>query len=142
MGHCGPHPQVSSAGLPFWGLFNIMVWGIAACFGGVFLSAFSVLTEVGVGTSFTLGGINHDALATNKLVEAGTAFGHGVSSLVSEAVDVATVVALGCCTTGGLPQLGINGLPFSWNFLVELGQIVYCQCYWAGFGSSGCWLYH
>ena len=36
----------------------------------------------GFETSFTLGVIGHDALATNKLVEAGIVFGHGVSSLV------------------------------------------------------------
>ena len=41
----------SFAGLLFWGLFSIRVRGIAACFGGVFSSAFSVLTKVGVGTS-------------------------------------------------------------------------------------------
>ena len=78
-----------------------MAQGIAACFGGVFSSAFSVLTEVGVGTSFTLGGNGHDALATNNLVKAGIVFGHGVSSLVSGAVDVAMGVALGCCCATG-----------------------------------------
>ena len=50
-GHCGPLLHSWSAGLLFWGLFSIRVWGIAACFGGVFPFAFSFLTEVGIGTS-------------------------------------------------------------------------------------------
>ena len=103
MGYGGPHALASSPGVLFWGLFSIRAQGIAACFGGVFSFAFSILTKVGVGTSFMLGGIGHDALATNKFFEAGTGFGHGVSSLVGEAVNVAVFVALGCCTTGGLP---------------------------------------
>ena len=116
MGHCGPHPYASSAGL-FWGLFSIRAWGIAACFGGVFFSAFSVLTKVGIGTSFTFGGIDHYSLVTNKFLEASIVSGHGVSSLVSGAVDVAVVVALGCCAIGGLLHLGVNGLSSPWNFL-------------------------
>ena len=56
---------------------------------------------MGVGTSSILGGIGHDALATNKLVEAGIVFGQGMSSLVGGAVVV--VVALGCYTIKGLP---------------------------------------
>ena len=120
MGHCGPHPHASSVGLLFWGLFSIRPQGIAAYFGWVFSSAFSALTKVGVGTSFTLGRIGHDALATNKFVEAGIVFGHGVSSLVGGAVDAAVVVALGFCTIGGLPQLGMNGLSSSLNFPVGL----------------------
>ena len=76
---------------------------IAASLGGVFPSDFSILTKVGVGTSFTLGGIGHDALATNTFVEVGTVFGHGVLSLVGRAVNAAVVVALGCCcAVGGL----------------------------------------
>ena len=98
IGHCGPHPHTSSAGLLFRDVFRIRVQGIAACFGGVIFSVFSVLTKVGVGTLSIFGGISHDALATNKLVENGTVFGHGVSSLVIGAVDVAMVAALGCCT--------------------------------------------
>ena len=69
------------------------MWGIAAIFGGVLSFVFSVLMNVVVEVS--LGGIGHDALATNKLVEAGMVFGNGVYSLVCEAVAV--VVALGCC---------------------------------------------
>ena len=76
MGHCSPQPHASSAALLFWDLFSIMAQGIAACFGGVLSSAFSVLTKVGVGMTFTLGGIGHNALATNKFVEAGMVFGH------------------------------------------------------------------
>ena len=76
---------------------------LVSWFGG---RTFSFLTKVGVGTSFTLGGIGHDALATNKLVEACTVFGHGVSSLVGGAVDVAAVVALGCCAMGDCCNLG------------------------------------
>ena len=98
MGQCGRHPHAFSAGLLLWGLFSIVAWGTAACFGGVFFSASSVLTMVGVGTLFTLGGIGHDALATNKFVEAGILFGHGVSSLVVGAVNVTAVV--GCCGIG------------------------------------------
>ena len=121
MGHCGPHSHASSAGLLFWDLFSIRVWGIAACFGGVISSVFSVLTKVGVGTSSILGGIGHDALATNIFVEASIVFVHGVPSLVSGAVDVAMIAALGCCTLRGLSQLGVNGLSSSWNLLVGLG---------------------
>ena len=60
----------------------------------------------------SLGGIGHDALATNKLVEACMVFGHGESSLVCGAVAV--VVVLGCCTLGGLSPLG-------WRDLLLLG---------------------
>ena len=105
-----------------WGtLFCTIVWGIAASFGGVFTSVFSIWRKVGLGASFTFGGIGHDALATNKLAKAGIVFGHGVSSLVSGAVNLAVVVAMGCCAIGGLPQLGVNGLYSSWHFLVGLG---------------------
>ena len=52
---CSPHVHSSSACLLFWGLFSIRVWGIAACFGKVFSSAFSGLTKVGVGTSSVWG---------------------------------------------------------------------------------------
>ena len=34
------------------------------------------------------------------MVEAGIVFGHGVSSMVAGAVDVAAAVALGCCSIG------------------------------------------
>ena len=120
------HPYISSADLLFSSnLFCTIAWGIAASFGGVFSFDFSVLTKVGVGTSFTLGGIGHDDLATNKFVEAGTVFGHGVSSLVGGAVNVTVVVALGCCcAVGGLLQLGWMGflppgtsLLWGWGFL-------------------------
>ena len=121
MGYCGPQPYASSAGLLFWGLLSIMAQGIAACFGGVFSFAFFVLTEVGVGISFTLGGIGHGALATIKLVEASIVFSHVVSSLVSGAMDVVAVVALGCCAIGELLVLRVNRLSSSWNFLVGLG---------------------
>ena len=107
-----------SAGLLFWFLFSIMAWAIAACFGGVF-SVFSVLTKVGVGTPFTLGGIGHDTLATNRFVEASVVFGHGLSSLVIEAENVVAVV--GCCAIGRLVQLGVNWCSSSWNFPVGLG---------------------
>ena len=50
MGHCDPQLH-SSSGLLFWGLFSIRLWGITACFGGVFSVVLSVLTEVGIGTS-------------------------------------------------------------------------------------------
>ena len=59
------------------------------------------LDKGGVGTSSILGGIGHDALATNKFVKTGIVFGHGVSSLVVGAVNVVAVV--GCCAIGGLP---------------------------------------
>ena len=67
-------------------------------------------------------GIHHD-LATNKLVEAGTVFDHGVSSLVSRAADVAVPVGVGCFfSIGGLLWLGVNGPSLSWDFfIVELG---------------------
>ena len=111
MGQCGPHPYISSA--LFWGgLFTIM-WGIAAIFGGVLSSAFSILMNMGVEVS--LGGIGHDALATNKLVETGMVFGQGVSSLVCRAV--AGVVALGCCTLGRLSPLRVEGPSSPWNLL-------------------------
>ena len=63
-----------------------------------------------------IGGIGHDALSTNKLLEAGMVFGHGVSSLVCRAVAV--VVASGCCAFGGLLPLGVEGLSSPWDFLV------------------------
>ena len=104
MGHCGPHPHASSADLLFWADVPwTIAWEITACFGGAFSSDFSILMKVGVGTSFTLRRIGHDDLATNKFVEAGTVFGHEVSSLVGRAVDVAVPVALVCCCSiGGL----------------------------------------
>ena len=83
--------------------FRIRAWGIAVCFGGVISSVFSVLIKVGVGMSFMFGGIGHDTLETNKLVDSSKVFGHGVSSLVVGAVDVAMVAVLGCCVIGGLP---------------------------------------
>ena len=64
---------------------------------------------------FHLGGIGHDALATNKLVDAGMVFGHGVSSLVCRAVAVA--VAVGSCALVGLLPLVVKGLSSPWNFL-------------------------
>ena len=82
------------------------MWGIAACSSEVFFSDFSLLTKVCNGTSSTWGG-DHDNLATNKLVEARTVFGHRVSSLVSGVAKVAAAVALGCCCSAeGLPCLG------------------------------------
>ena len=66
---------------------------------------------MGVGTSFTLGGIGHDALATNKLVEASMVFGHGLSSLVGGAVNVVADVALGM---GFLPP---GTFLWDWGFL-------------------------
>ena len=142
IGHCGPHPHVSSACLLFCGLFSVRVWGIAACFGGVFSSAFSVLTKEGVGASFILGGTGHDALATNRLVEASIVFDHGVSSLVSGAVNGTVVVVLGCCATAIGGEWTFFLLELSCgigNFLNSvLGQVVYCQWYGAWFGSSGC----
>ena len=74
IGQCSPHLHISFA--LFWGGIT---GGIAANLGGVLSSAFSVLMNVSVEVS--LGGIGHDALATNKLVEAGMVFDHGVSSL-------------------------------------------------------------
>ena len=53
-------------------------------------------------------GIGHDALATNKLVEASMVFGYGVSSLVCGAVAV--VVALGYYALGGCHHWGWRGL--------------------------------
>ena len=98
----------------FWdGLFTI-IWGTAAIFGGALSSAFSVLMNMDVEVS--LGGSGHDALATNKLEEAGMVFGHGVSSLVSGAVAV--VVALGCCALVGMSPLGVEGSPSPWNLLI------------------------
>ena len=89
-----------------WTITWTITQGIAASFGGAFSSDFSILIKVGVRTSFTWG-TGHDDLATNKFVEARTVFGHGVSSLVSRAVNVAVVVALGCCCPiGRLLQLG------------------------------------
>ena len=96
MGHCGPHPHISSANL-----FCTITLGVAASFGGVFSSDFSILMKVVVGTSFTLGGIGHDTLATNKFVEARTVFGHGMSSLVGGAVnDSACSLGLLLCHRG------------------------------------------
>ena len=105
MKHCGPHPHSSSAYLLFWvKLFCTIAQLIAASFGEAFSSAFSILTKVGVGASFTLGVIDCDPIVTNKFVEAGTVFGHGVSSLVCGAVNVAAAVGMGCCSA-------IKGLP-------------------------------
>ena len=77
--------------------------------------------KVSIGTLSIFGGIGQDALARNKLVEAGIVFGHGVSSLVGGGVDMATVAAMGCCAIGGLLLLGANGLSSSWNLIVGLG---------------------
>ena len=66
MGQCSPHLHISSA--LFWGGLLTIMWRIAAIFGGVLSSAFSVLTNMGVEVS--LGGIGHDVLVTNKLVQA------------------------------------------------------------------------
>ena len=72
--------------------------GIAACLVGGLLCLFSF--DKGGCWDFTIiGGTGHDALSTNKLVEAGIVFGHGVSSLVYGAVAVAA--ASGCCSSGG-----------------------------------------
>ena len=58
-------------------------------------------------------------LATNKLVDAGTVFGHGVLSLVVRVANVAAAVALGCyCSIGGLLYFGVNGPSPSLNFLI------------------------
>ena len=117
MGQCGPHLHISCA-LFLGGLFTI-IWGIAAIFGGILSSAFSILMNISV--EVLLEGIGHDAPATNKLVEAGMVFGHGVLSLVCGAVAV--VVALGCCALGGLSPLGWRGLLLGapllgdWTFL-------------------------
>ena len=47
--------------------------GMAATLGGNFSSAFSILIVVGA----SIGGIDQDALALNKFVEAGMVLGHG-----------------------------------------------------------------
>ena len=70
--------------------------------------------------SFPFGGTGHD-LATNKYVEAGTVLGHGVASLVGW---VAVAEALGsrdagCCSIGGLLQIGISGPSSPWGFCIE-----------------------
>ena len=75
----------------------------------------------GAGISFSFGGIGHD-LAINKLVEAGTLFGHGVTSLVGGMADVAVAEALdsrgvGCCSIRGLLRLQINGTSLSFGHL-------------------------
>ena len=63
--------------------------------------------EAGIGISFPFWGIGHDDLATNKLVDAGTALGHGVSSLVGGMAAEAVAGALGYKGVGF--RLGING---------------------------------
>ena len=65
------------------------------------------------------GVIGHYALVTNKLVDAGIVFGHGVSSLVCGAVAV--TVTSGCCALGGLSPLGMEGSSSPWNFIGRLG---------------------
>ena len=102
MGQSSPHPHISSP--LFWGGLFTIAGGIAAILGGVLSSTSSVLRNMGVEVSF--GRIVHDALATNKLVEAGMVFGQGVSSLVYRAVAV--VEASGCCALGGLSPLGVK----------------------------------
>ena len=67
---------------------------MTATLGGT--SVFSILTTVGV----SVGGIDQDALTSNKLVEAGIILGHGVSFLFSGAA------ASGCCLCWGMLQLG------------------------------------
>ena len=42
------------------------------------------------------------------------------------AMDVAVAAALGCCTIGGLSQLGINGFSSSLNFLWDWGLLEIC----------------
>ena len=109
MRQCGPHLHISPA--LFW---SGLAWGIAANLGRVLSSAFSVLINMGVEAS--LGGIGHDALATNKLVEVSMVFGHGVSCLVCGAV------ALGCCALVELAPLGVKGFSSPWNlFIGRLG---------------------
>ena len=106
-GSMGPHPHNSSDGafgnntLSMADLPRTIGWGIAACFGGA-LSASglsSILIKAGVGISFPFWGIGHD-LATNKLFEAITVLGHGVSSLVGGMADVAVAETLGCRGVG------------------------------------------
>ena len=113
-GQYSPHLHISSA-LFLGGLITIRQ-GIAAIFGWVLSSAFSILTNMGL--EVPLGGIGHDALAPNKLVETGMVSGQGVSSLVCRAVAVAVAVALGCYTLGGLPPLGMEGPSSPWNLLI------------------------
>ena len=109
VGQCGPHLHISFA--LFW---DGIVWGIAANLGGVLSSIFLGFMNAGVEVS--LGGIGHDAPATNKLVEAGMVFGHGVSSLVFRAVVVA--VASGYCALVKLSPLGVKGFSSLWKLLV------------------------
>ena len=77
----------------------------------------------GTGMSFLLGQIGHD-LATNVFVEAGTLLGHGVASLVGGMADVAVAEAsgsrdAGCCSIGGLLQMGISRPSSPWGFCIE-----------------------
>ena len=93
-----------------------------------------------------MGGIGHDALATNKLVEAGMVFCHGLSCLHLEGCDSGCSFLLLCfwgiVTTGGwrglLPPgtflwdrgfpwicLGTNCIPSQ-----ILGWIWQLQCHW------------
>ena len=77
----------------------------------------------GAGMWFLFGRIGHD-LATNKFVEAQTVLGHGVATLVGGMADVAVAEALGsgdagCCSIGGLFQMGISRPPTPWGFCIE-----------------------
>ena len=130
--NCGPHLHNSSDGtlgndvLLLCGaeLPRTIGWGITACLGGEFsASGLSILRRAGAGILFPFGGIGHD-LATNKFVEAGTVLDHGVESLVGGMADVAVAETLGsrdvgCCSIGGLLQLGINGPLPPWSFCIE-----------------------
>ena len=122
MGHWGPHPHSSSDDLLFWAeLPRTTGQGIAAFFGGA-LSALGlspIVMKAGIGISFPVGGISHD-LARNKFVEARTVLGHGVSSLVSEAVAGALgCKGVGCCSIRELFKLGIDGSSPPWGFCIE-----------------------
>ena len=69
-----------------------------------------------MGVEVSLEGIGHDAFVTNKLLEAGMVFGHGVSSLVCGAAAVA--VTSGYCALVGLSPLGVEGSSSPWNLLI------------------------
>ena len=115
MGQCSPHLHSSSAVFLFWSLLSIRALGIAACFGGVFSSVFSILIKGGCWDFISIEGIGHDALAMNKFIQAGMGFGHGVSYLFCGAVAVAA--ALGCCYSVGVLLFGAEGPSSSWDFL-------------------------
>ena len=87
---------------------------MAANLDGVLSSVFFQFLQRWVSGQHHYGGIGHDALSTNKLSEAGTVFGHRVSSLFCRVVAVAAT--LGCCFTRGLLLLGVEGPSSSWDF--------------------------